>query len=68
MIPNPQSSKHEFFKEVTKELFENIYIVVDLKSFKNYTKSQREVRWKIENEIRSFQRLQYLYKTAKDGN
>ena len=68
MIPNPQPSKHEFFKEVAKELFENIYIAVDLKSFKNYTQSQREVRWKIENEIRSFQRLQYLYKTAKDGN
>ena len=56
-----------FLEEVT-ELFENTYILVDLKSFKNYTKSQREVRWKIENEIRSFQRLQPLYKTSKDGN
>ena len=26
------------------------------------------MRWKIEDEIRSFQRLQPLYKTSKDGN
>ena len=57
LIPNPHNEKLTFFNEVLCELFNSVYDFLPPYEFKNYVISQRQMRWKVCQDVKAAVKL-----------
>ena len=57
LIPNLHNEKLTFFNEVLCELFNSVYDYLPPYEFKNYAINQRQMRWKVRQDVKAAVKL-----------
>ena len=66
LIPNPHNEKLVYFNEVLREMFDSVYDFLHPSEFKNYVIYQRQMRWKVYQDVRDASQL--CKELIKDSN